>query len=167
MEVNTATGVVKTDNHVYIVTILDREGNPHNVKAFGLDKQNGKIQNVDVDGVKISFSQTTQQEWDKIAMRPAGEVELLIGSDKPRLHPTEFEAQRTLKVCKSKFSSGYVIVGKYPALKCQRSEDNVFFVRVSLHATKLSFKLIRKHFDANDLLVEAPRRGSKCLNCND
>ena len=40
MEITTVTGVVKTDSHVYIVTIWDREGNPHNVKAFGLDKLN-------------------------------------------------------------------------------------------------------------------------------
>ena len=116
MEITTVTGVVKTDSHVYIVTILDREGNSHNVKAFGLDKLNGKIEKVDVDGVKTLFSQTTQQEWDKIAMRPTGEVELLIGSDNLGLHPTEFEAQGNLKVYKSNFGSGYVIVGKHPAL---------------------------------------------------
>ena len=167
MEITTVTGVVKTDSHVYIVTILDREGNSHNVKAFGLDKLNGKIEKVDVDGVKTLFSQTTQQEWDKIAMRPTGEVELLIGSDNLGLHPTEFEAQGNLKVYKSNFGSGYVIVGKHPALKCQHSEGNVSFVHVSLHATKLSFKSIREYFDANELHVEAPRRCNNCLNCND
>ena len=89
--------------------------------------------------MKTLFSQTTQQEWDNIAMRPTGEVELLIGSDNLGLHPTEFEAQGNLKVYKSNFGSGYVIVGKHPALKCQHSEDNVSFVHVSLHATtKLS-----------------------------
>ena len=64
---------------------------------------------------------------------------MLIGSDNLGLHPTEFEAQGNLKVYKWNFSSGYVIVGKHPALKCQHSEDNVSFVHVSLHATtKLS-----------------------------
>ena len=66
---------------------MDREGNPHNVKAFGLDKLNGQIEKVNVDGVKTLFSQTTQQEWDNITMRPTGEVELLIGSDNLGLHP--------------------------------------------------------------------------------
>ena len=44
------------------VTMLDRVGNPHDSKAFGLDNLNGKIQKVNADGVKTLFTQTTQQE---------------------------------------------------------------------------------------------------------
>ena len=69
MQVTTVTGVVKTDSHVYTVTILDQENNPHNIKVFGFDKLNGEIQKIDVSGVKELFSSSTQNVWDKIAMR--------------------------------------------------------------------------------------------------
>ena len=43
MQVTTVTGVVKTNSHVYTITIMDQENNPHNIKVFGFDKLNGDI----------------------------------------------------------------------------------------------------------------------------
>ena len=160
MEVTTVTGVVRTNSHLYTISILDRENCPHEIKAFGMDQLNGRVQRIEVGGVKHLFSTSIQQDWDKVAVRPVGEVELLIGSDNLGLHPTELEAHGNLKVYKSRFASGYVIVGKHPALRCvsASNEVNAMSMHVSLRANKLSFKSIRQYFDANELNVETPRR---------
>ena len=98
---------MKTESGLYTVTLIDRDGNPHEIKAFGLDELNGKVQQIDVLGVKCMFSPPTQQHWKEIASRPVGEVELLIGSDNLGLHPAELEAQGNLRVFLSRFGSCY------------------------------------------------------------
>ena len=98
MEVTTVNGIVKTNSHVYSVTILDRQGYPYKIKAFGIDQLNNKIQKIEVHGVKEMFSDFVQQVWEHVAVRPLGEFELLIGSENLGLHPTEIEARGNLKV---------------------------------------------------------------------
>jgi hypothetical protein len=168
MEVKTDIGMVKTPSKVYSVTIFDQQNKPHELTAFGFDRLNGKVESIDVSGVKDLFSDDIQRVWDRISTRPSGDVELLIGSDHLGLHPSEIEVQGNLKVYKSRFASGYVIAGKHPALVCPISSSvHSRTVHVSLHATKLSFKSIREYFDANELNVEAPRRCNNCMNCSD
>ena len=169
MEITTVTGVVKTESKIFSLSVVDQANQRHEIKAFGLDRLNGDIQQVNVNGVKELFSSRVQNMWDKVASRPSGEVELLIGSDYLGLHPTEIERVDNLKVYASKFAPGFVIAGKHANLKFVDTIDPMKTVsfHVSLKATKLSFKSIREYFDANDLNVEAPRRCNNCLNCNE
>ena len=77
MEVKTVIGMVKTPSKVYSVTIFDQQNKPHELTAFGFDRLNGKVESIDVSGVKHLFSDDIQRVWDRISTRPSGDVELL------------------------------------------------------------------------------------------
>ena len=64
-------------------------------------------------GSKDVFSASVRRNWDKFA-RPAGEVELLIGSEVAHLHPTHQETLGRMVVKKSIFGSGWVMNGSTP-----------------------------------------------------
>ena len=93
MEITTITGVVKSNSQVYSLSIVGQDNKVYQIKVFGLEKLNGNVQNVNIQGVKELFSQKIQQEWEKLSDRPVGQVELLIGSDNLGLHPTEIETK--------------------------------------------------------------------------
>ena len=62
MEVTTITGVVHTNSHLYTISILDRENNPREIKAFGMNQLNGKVRQIEVNGVKNLISASKQQD---------------------------------------------------------------------------------------------------------
>ena len=172
MEVTTVNEVTNSYSKLYTLTLLDINNKEHTIKAAGMERLNGHIREIKIDGVKKLFSPEIQSAWERVDSRPTGEVELLVGSDNLGLHPSEIEKHGNLKMYKSEFGSGYVLGGSHPALEYLNSSipansASVHHVNVSLNATRLSFKSIRDYFDANELEVQFPRRCNSCMNCEE
>lgn len=170
VEVTTVIAVTKTFSKIYTLTLFDINNEKHEIQAVGMERLNGQIKEIKVDGVKKLFSPEIQSVWDRVNSRPTGEVELLVGSDNLGLHPSEIEVHGNLKMYQSNFASGYVLRGSHPALEyldLSNSSTSASVHHVSLHATRLSFKSIRDYFDANELDVQVPRRCNHCMNCEE
>ena len=65
-----------------------------------------------------------RRNWDKFT-RPAGEVELLIGSEVAHLHPTHHETVGRMVVKKSIFGAGWVMNGAHEGITADPVEFNV------------------------------------------
>ena len=167
MKLTTVNGQSEAQSKVYSLNLIDTDNEVHNIKVFGVDWIAGAIEAVNIQGVKELFSSDVQGLWDKVATRPSGEIELLLGSNHLGLHPSDLEAKGNLKVLKSKFGSGYVLVGSHPDIKPLHSVRHTSHVNASVRATRLSFKSVRDYFDSNELQVEAPRRCNSCMNCKE
>ena len=169
MQLTTVIGDSESRTKIYTINLVDNDNTIHRIQAFGVPKITGTIESVNVDGVKSLFSDDIQNVWDKVSMRPSGEIELLVGNNYSGLHPYRIEANNNVKVLKSMFGSGYVLVGSHNAIKSQQISQNSSRTNVnaSIRATNLSFKSVRDYFDSNELYVEAPRRCNNCMNCKD
>ena len=82
--------------------------------------------------------------WDKVVTRPSGEVELLVGNNYSGLHPFQIETYINIKVVKSKFGSGFSLVGSHSSLKPLNNHSNLSSSRIqaSVRATNLTFKSV-------------------------
>ena len=169
MQLTTVTGEDKSHTKVFTVILIDNKNKKHKVQAFGVEKIMHNIATVSVDGVKEVFSSNIQNIWKKVSTRPSGEVELLVGSNYRGLHPYRIEIHNNIEVMKSKFASGYVLVGSHSKIKSHHSPHNLSIanVNVSVRATNLTFKSVRDYLDSNELHVEVPRRCNNCMNCKD
>ena len=168
MSLTTCIGVVTIDSYMYQLDIIDINDEKHTIKVFGVEWISGEIQRVDIAPVKEYFSVSIQEMWSMVSKRPTGDVELLIGSNYLSLHPSELEVHHDLKVMKSIFGSGLLLVGSDPALEISHTMQHLnasVSVQGSVRATKLTYKSIREYFDSNELQVEAPRRCTACMNC--
>ena len=169
MQLTTVIGENKLQTKLFSISLIDDNNEKHTIQAFGVPKITGTIETVNVDGLKELFSCNIQNVWDKVDTRPSGEVELLVGSNYSGLHPYRLEANNNVKVLKSMFGSGYILVGSHSAIKPYRVSQNLSIsnINISVRATKLTFKSVRDYFDSNELHVEAPRRCNNCMNCKD
>ena len=55
------------------------------------------------------FSVEVQNEWEKVASRPVGAIELLVGAEGASYFPDKLETQGELVVMKSAFGTGYAV----------------------------------------------------------
>ena len=168
MKLHTVIGDKESHTKVFSVNLLDVNNEKHTIQAFAVPKI-GSIQVVSADGIKGLFSEKIQQEWEKVDIRPSGEVELLIGSNYIGLHPYKIEGHSNIQVLKSNFGTGYVLLGTHSALKSQGTMQNpsISHIQVSIRAANLTFKSVRDYLDSNELPVEVPRRCGNCMSCKD
>ena len=81
MRLDTVIGAQKSRTMLYTLYLKDNSGKAHKIQVFGVPKITGNIQDIDVSGVKTLFSKDVQNNWRRVATRPSGVVELLVGSN--------------------------------------------------------------------------------------
>ena len=186
LELGTVNALTTVDTRLYCVELLDREGNRHLVKAFGLDSISGELPTISLGGIKHEFSHAVQKIWDKV-QRDTGDVDILIGSEVAHLHPVSFETVGKMVVKKSLFGSGWVLNGSHEGIVSEqiKFEQTVQLLRSGCYRSnritvsysqqrkfstveEYEYEVSEKQFMQGEALgCEAPRRCADCRGCSE
>ena len=167
----TTVGGVTTTHHttLYIITIVDREGKNHLIKAFEIEEICGELKRIRTDKFARLFLSTKPSE----IRRPHGRIEILIGSNNLPLHPSKDSVCEGLVLFKSLFGRGKVLGGSHCDIRetdainsqaHQCAHARVTNVRV---AKDLIVKPALDFITTKAFGVEAPRRCNRCMNCKE
>ena len=74
-------------------------------------------QEVYISGVKHLFSPHVQQQWNSIASRPTGSIDILLGADCMGLHPVDLERIENMRVLSSSLDPGLILVGSHSSFR--------------------------------------------------
>ena len=110
----------KRHTKLYVIELVDLQGRRRIVRAIGVERISSTIPEVDLDGVKLLFSDKLRRQWEKVTARPRGEIQLLVGSEVASLHPIQEEAVDELVIAKSQFGDGWAIHGTHDKLKANQ-----------------------------------------------
>ena len=184
LELGTVNALTTVDTKLYCVELVDKEGNRHLIKAFGLDNISGELPTIGIKGIKHEFSQDVQDNWENM-QRMTGEVELLIGSEVAHLHPVQHETVGKMVVKTSIFGGGWVLNGSHEGIVCGQVKfdktvqllrsgcyrSNRITVKYSQQVQfssveEYEYELSEKKFMAGEALgCEPPRRCADCRGC--
>ena len=186
LELGTVNATTSLRTKLYCVELLDKLGNRHLIKAFGLETLSGPLPTIHLDGIKHEFSVDVRKNWGKFS-RPTGEVELLIGSEVAHLHPQHQETVGRMVVRQSIFGTGWVLNGAHEGIVCGPVDfnGNLQIIRtgcfrsnriVVAYKQEVEFNSLdeysntmseKKFFAAESLGCEPPRRCQDCRGCQD
>ena len=128
MQTLVTTGVNKAEwrTEAYNVALVDRDGNEHVILAFAMDEITSPIEEVDLRPALDLFPELGG-DYGKIK-RPRGRIELLIGTNKARLHPIManqwLHLRDNLRLMTSMFGNGYVLDGLHPLIMAGPHKDS-------------------------------------------
>ena len=94
--------------HSYLLIMVDREGNEHQVTLYGVQEITQKIDYVSVSSLASLFPDLKNP--DNI-LWPSGDVHLLIGLDHAAIHPRVIHTNGNLRLLSSCFGSGSLLDG--------------------------------------------------------
>ena len=189
--IETINAITTKETMIYLVELVDRKGARQMVKAFGFDSISEPVGSVELEGVKYLFSAEMQEQWLAWGVRPAGAVQLLVGSEVAHLHPRAEEVVNNMVIKTSIFGTGLVLNGGNNAIQCKKMEfdSTVAAIRqgkfVKVNRTVVKYTQVRdftqldfvdsrqccgvlreKDFlAAEGMGVEAPKRCKRCTGC--
>ena len=160
---------------VYLVIVIDREGQKHAMRMIGLDRITSHPGRVDVSVAYNLFPHIEKGALD----RPTQEVGLLIGQDHVNLLPTGGEGSDLvgkLRVRKVKFGSGVVLGGRHESFKgesVQLTEEarritSLKFAKRNINGKSINLLDSRRlptFHEAEELGTVVPRRCDRCMGC--
>ena len=147
------------DTKLFIVPLKDRDGNVHNINAFGIDKiTSASIE----DNIQEAIKEFPNLHNKDIQI-PRGEVDLLVGMSNVNIMPTKVETQGGLALFTSVFGSGWLLGG---------ATGGAGGAGYLLHqANKVSHresKLVQMDFLSSEAYgVDIPRRCGTCKSCKE
>ena len=100
---------------LYNLTMVDNNGQSHQVQAFGIEQISEDSRAVDLHGVKTVFPGAPAEVYN----RPQGPIDILIGSMFRNLQPFGGEGSFTrgrLRLVRSHFGCGYILTGTHPSI---------------------------------------------------
>ena len=173
--IRTVTGLKVLPSFSYSVPLYDKNNRDYEIRAYEIESISNDISPNDLSGVKHLFSKKVQQKWKSIENRPAGAIELLIGTNVLGLHPRDHECKGNLKVMSSLFGSGFLLTGSHHAIKSSNItwNEDVSTIRHSVVTSsahtvnRVSVVPNYNYFDHDNLGIQPPKRCSKCQGCKD
>ena len=109
-DLETIGGTVTTRRTwLHEITIVDREGNPHLIKAFQIDEICSNLHQGNTDQFAKLFPSTTPRD----IRRPKGKVDILIGNNYATVHPTKGCTREGLVLYESMFGTGKILGGSH------------------------------------------------------
>ena len=98
---------------LYDVEIVDISGNIHQIQAVGIDNLSSYYSGFKVTNIKQKVGKIAacRNLTDDKVNRDGGRVDLLVGSDLASLHPSKIASVGELVILRSKFGSGYTLMG--------------------------------------------------------
>ena len=105
----------KMQGNLYKLTLKDITGENHEIEAISLDKLSSSYSGFKVINVKkkIQNLPSCRSVTDEKLGRGGGELDLLIGSDLAQLHPKAVVDIDQLTLMKSKFGTGWTLMGHH------------------------------------------------------
>ena len=130
----TVNGTTNLTTKLYLVELVEKEGQKKVVKAFGLDSIAGKLPSVNYGELKKKFSLAIQEVWTSLTSRPSRlVVDLLVGIESISLHPVCLKTREDMVARWSRFGVGYVLKGTIPKLmtsNCLQFGETAAAIRV-------------------------------------
>ena len=105
----------KMQGNLYKLTLKDITGENHEIEAISLDKLSSSYSGFKVINIrkKIQNLPSCRSVTDEKLGRGGGELDLLIGSDLAQLHPKAVVDIDQLTLMKSKFGTGWTLMGHH------------------------------------------------------
>ena len=168
------------NTEVYMVTLVDKEGQEHTMEAYGMDEITGDVESVNSDGVVHHFPVIPSDDLK----RPSGKVDLLCGINQAALHSTSGENPvGNLRLLKSRFGSGWLLDGSHPKIKSSAIKLNkaVHLLKTcslgprvwqdekikTVNFAKNKLAKVPDFFEAEELGTVVPKRCLRCSGCKD
>ncbi len=145
---------------LYVIPLLDKEGNRHEICAFGIDKITSDMEVDNVGAVARLFSQVREEDIDP----PSGSVDLLIGMSYVHLLPVQQEVVGQLAIYSSQFGTGMLLGGQHEELEFRASRDP--FAHSISHLGGRSVKPL-DFITAEGLGIDIPRKCKSCQGCRE
>ena len=125
----------KMKSKLFKVTLIDVNGDHHQIEAIGIQELSSKYAGFQVTGIKkvLANDPSCKMLTDQKLNRSSGVVDLLIGSDVASIHPEKIAQIGELTIMKSKFGSGFTVMGhnaKYVKYTDKYKGSKVNFVAV-------------------------------------
>ena len=105
----------KMRGFLYKLSLRDMSGELHELEAIGINKLSTAYAGVKVVNLKkvLNNVPTCRSLTEDKLERESGELDLLIGSDLAHLHPKSVADVGSLSIMKSKFSTGWTMMGHH------------------------------------------------------
>ena len=100
---------------VYLIDVVDRHGAIHKIEAIGMNSITSVAACPEVHSLARLFPEAPP-EAAAAFQRPHGVVSLMLGMRDRRLHSTDGLEHQDLRLCRSRFASGWVLTGFSPLL---------------------------------------------------
>ena len=172
LELTTVTSTVQINSVLYRIPFKDTNNETHIVKVWQVEKISEFSDEVDISTVKHLFSSHIQQNWESIALRPTGAIDILLGSDCLGLHPVDLEIRSNMRILSSSIDSSMILVGSHPSitsagLKFTDEASTIMYCNSYASVNRISVRPICEYFEKDDMGIQPPRRCGNCRNCKD
>jgi len=145
---------------LFVITLLDQQGAPHEVCAFGIERITADIQAVYVDQALPIFSSINKDDIEMVV----GAVDLLVGISHADLLPVQIELVDKLAVYTSLFGTGFLVGGTGETLKAPSVWAEA--AHSISHQEARSLRSV-DFLSAEAFGVEIPKRCKMCNNCKE
>ena len=151
--------VTQQDTTLYEITIYDRQGQAHLIKAYGIEEICQDTERINVKAIAKLFGNMSTKDIS----RPQRHVDLLIGNNRAPLHPVREQHHGNLVLYSSDFGTGKVVGGEHEIIK--GNDKMSAFAKIVARA---DIRNVRTHkpsvdfFSAEGLGVNVP---PKCITC--
>ena len=100
---------------IYKLSLRDMSGEHHELEAIGIEKLSTAYAGVKVVNIKeaVKNNPACRSLTEVKLERTGGELDLLVGSDLAHLHPKAVAEVGSLSLLKSKFSTGWTMMGHH------------------------------------------------------
>ena len=145
---------------MYIVNLLDKQGEISQIQCFGIDKITQDLLPADVTTAAEVFDKDVE-----LLDRPAGPVHLLIGMNHADILPVKTDVKKRLALYSSPFGSGYVVGGILEA-----EEDCAEILHIFAHqVSHVGGRVVQPvdFLSAEAFGVDIPRRCRFCRGCKE
>ena len=155
---------------LHTITLLDRNGDAHIIKAFEIESICGEITAPDMKQFLRLFPGLKLKE----IKRTSGEIELLVGNCYAPLHPHRIKTNEGLVLYETEFGTGRILGGSRMSIDGNGNEEDEFLaaVRYCASVNMVNLRVVKEDnaidcFTSDDLGIKIQGRCPKCIGCND
>ena len=151
---------------LHTITLIDRKGNRHEIKAFQIDNICGNVEAPDMKQFLDLFPGLKLED----ITRSSGEVELLVGNCVAPLHPRRVDDNEGIVLNETIFGSGRILSGcRVGASDSEGGENELLAaVRYCASINMVNLRVAKENYDGgtlDDLGIKIPGRCKDCEGC--
>ena len=154
---------------LHTITLMDRKGNNHEIKAFQIDNICGEVTAPDMKQFLNLFPRLKLRD----IKRSSGEIELLVGNCCAPLHPHRIATNEGLVLYETDFGSGRILGGSRMSADASGGVENELLaaVRYCASVNMVNLRVAKENFvdcgTLDDLGIKIPGRCIQCKGCKD
>ena len=148
---------------LHTITLLDRKGNKHEIKAFQIDNICGDVNAPDMKQFLPLFPGLKLKD----IARSSGEIELLVGNCCAPLHPHRIDTNEGLVLYETEFGSGRILGGSRIGVDGSGGEENELLaaVRYCASINMVNLRVSKENYDGGTLDDLGIKIAGRCIDC--